>query len=276
MVKSSATNFDGTWFLIRIGAGWSESQGTCVYSYVAKLQFLDPQVQRDSVLCQNFSDRSTVQIWLCMFNRVSTFQHSHLMFWAKGKGIWAAWTSSACLFSSSAVVTELLLPRRPRVQPQWHGGSFHSCRRQGLCKKGPSISFLCHDERARSFFSNLQKLDADWHLKFCFTKGSTKVSASSIFLSQNLWLLCVQSAQDRVLQPLLQELSQAVRFRHTDFNAQAGSPELLLLLVVTWDCRIMDSMDLASIRCAGSQFSAECSKGNKRSPSDYACQAWTF
>lgn len=55
MVKSSATNFDGTWFLIRIGAGWSESQGTCVYSYVAKLQFLDPQVQRDSVLCQNFS-----------------------------------------------------------------------------------------------------------------------------------------------------------------------------------------------------------------------------
>lgn len=146
------------------------------------------------------------------------------MFWAKGKGIWAAWTSSACLFSSSAVVTELLLPRRPRVQPQWHGGSFHSCRRQGLCKKGPSISFLCHDERARSFFSNLQKLDADWHLKFCFTKGSTKVSPSSIFLSQNLWLLCVQSAQDRVLQPLLQELSQAVRFRHTDFNAQAGSP----------------------------------------------------
>lgn len=50
--KSSATNFDGKWFLIRIGTCSFESQGTCV-SYVAK--FLDPQVQLVSVLCQNFS-----------------------------------------------------------------------------------------------------------------------------------------------------------------------------------------------------------------------------
>ena len=189
------------------------------------------------------------------------------MFWAKGKGIWAAWTSSACLFSSSAVVTELLLPRRPRVQPQWHGGSFHSCRRQGLCKKGPSISFLCHDERARSIFSNLQKLDADWHLKFCF---------QHFFVAKFVASLCPICSGPGLTATIAGALTGSPLSSHR-LQCSGGVPRAVAVAGwMTWDCRIMDSMDLASIRCAGSQFSAECSKGNKMSPSDYACQAWAL
>jgi len=50
-------------------------------------------------------------------------------------------------------------------------------------------------------------------------KASAQDIAKTTGAASMAWGLFPQ-LQDRVLQPLLQELSQAVRFRHTDFNAQ--------------------------------------------------------